>query len=498
MGIKNFFQDPSWTKSEKWFFGVLCLINVVFRFKHLQDPIGWDEAVIFGWVKSWPWSQVFIDYSNIGNHIFHTLLTKASVSTFGYSLAALRLPVLIFGSCLAPLLYLGARKLYCKEVALIASVFVALTPWHVYWSVVARGYIIQSFIVLLWFFYTLLIFRSATPTKKQNAFWIILCVLAFYVLPTTLWTVPGFFAAVILDLYTRKDQGIYSKSLHLFKLFAFAAPIVALLYGLTFIDKGSRGEVSHYILNPDGSWSSILFLVKRSIDYFFWSTGPLQSYLSMLAIVALCWGLLKRDLVAWFLIPTLMVAFVISLLVKSVPLRAFTFLSPMIFLSLAILLHDLIKIITGLFKVDVVKVCRGFVVAVAAIMVWGIVRMDLIPVPGEEDRIDQDREVVEYISKNLNRGSDKFVGFYPQLGYWATRQSFNWKPYRVSKKPSRSDEVVQRVFFIVRTVRDNLDIGLLRLEREASDKLIQRLDLTQPKFVKSFGSTEMYYFNVRQ
>ena len=69
-----------------------------------------------------------------------TLLMGAAIRSFGVSEWSLRLAPALVGVASLPILYFLVRQLFDRHVALIATLLLAISPWHLYWSQTARFY----------------------------------------------------------------------------------------------------------------------------------------------------------------------------------------------------------------------------------------------------------------------------------------------------------------------------------------------------------------------
>ena len=67
----------------------------------------------------------------------------------------MRLPAVFFGIASVPALAIAARGMVGRKAALLAALFLALSPWHLYWSQNARAYSMVLFfsVILLGAFY---------------------------------------------------------------------------------------------------------------------------------------------------------------------------------------------------------------------------------------------------------------------------------------------------------------------------------------------------------
>jgi hypothetical protein len=111
-----------------------------------------DEAFTWDRFLTGSWGQIFTRY-DANNHILYSILAKLSISTFGVSEFALRLPSVLAGF----FLILGAyavleRTVRSPAIRWIALIALALHPLLLDFSVAARGYGL-SLALLVWAIY---------------------------------------------------------------------------------------------------------------------------------------------------------------------------------------------------------------------------------------------------------------------------------------------------------------------------------------------------------
>ena len=86
-----------------------------------------------------------IDLGSINlNYPIWYLVTHFSVSALGVSEWSARLPAAIVGTLAVPLTYSLLRPICKPLVSSVAVLFIAVSPWHLYWSQNARFYILLS------------------------------------------------------------------------------------------------------------------------------------------------------------------------------------------------------------------------------------------------------------------------------------------------------------------------------------------------------------------
>lgn len=73
-------------------------------------------------------------------HQPYFLITKFVLSNFGNHALLLRFPATVFGILCIPILYFPLKGIFNKSAALLAVFLIAISPWHIYLSQLARWY----------------------------------------------------------------------------------------------------------------------------------------------------------------------------------------------------------------------------------------------------------------------------------------------------------------------------------------------------------------------
>jgi len=123
---------------------VIVIAGLLLRLLTLSQPMRYDESITYLEFVRLPVSQALSHYDYPNNHLFHTLLAKASVAAFGNSPWAIRLPSFLAGIALIPLSYGMARTLYGARVAIISAALVASSGMLSMFATNARGYSIEA------------------------------------------------------------------------------------------------------------------------------------------------------------------------------------------------------------------------------------------------------------------------------------------------------------------------------------------------------------------
>ena len=84
-----------------------------------------------------------------GHPPLYFILLHPWLMTFGTSLTSMRLPSVLLGTASVILLFFVARREYSTRTSLFAAALVALNGHHIFWSQMARMYVLAGFLVLL-------------------------------------------------------------------------------------------------------------------------------------------------------------------------------------------------------------------------------------------------------------------------------------------------------------------------------------------------------------
>ena len=154
-------RDDAWTSAEplgpfsRRQLGWMLLFTVLaaaLRLTRLGEWSLWiDEAHTFRDVIA-P-SEMFWDYGT-ANYPLSYLLLRSFTEMFGMlasdlSPEIMRLPFVFFGIASVPAVAIVARGMVGSSAALLAALFLAFSPWHIYWSQNARSYSMALFFCLI-------------------------------------------------------------------------------------------------------------------------------------------------------------------------------------------------------------------------------------------------------------------------------------------------------------------------------------------------------------
>jgi len=122
--------------------GLVCILVLALglRLIQLNSGLWFDEIVTLVDYVRLPTADLLTTYSSLNNHILFSLLAKVSVTCFGESPWALRLPAVLFGvGSVAATWWLG-RQVVSRGESLLAALFLTCSSHHIWFSQNARGY----------------------------------------------------------------------------------------------------------------------------------------------------------------------------------------------------------------------------------------------------------------------------------------------------------------------------------------------------------------------
>ena len=170
---------------------------------------------------------------------FYFYLQSLSISIFGQSISALRLTSALGGALTVAALYFSGRAFFGKRVALLASIFLAGSHFHMHFSRIGLNNIWDGF----WFVLVLGLLWWGVQNKRRNAFLLAGIALGigqyFYVSARLLYPIIFAWAAIVALSDRKFFRRITGNLLYLL----LASLIVYLPLGLS------------YLRNPDDFWA---------------------------------------------------------------------------------------------------------------------------------------------------------------------------------------------------------------------------------------------------
>lgn len=155
---------PSSRLQNRIFFGLLILATLL-RLYHLNQGIWFDEMLTH--VNYMPLSvgEIIGTYKDPNNHLLFSILARISLSIFGDSVWAFRLPAVLFGIGSIAAVFYFSRRATSTTVSLFAVALMTLSYHHIWFSQNARGYTALLFFTLISSTFFLDALRQNKPRK---------------------------------------------------------------------------------------------------------------------------------------------------------------------------------------------------------------------------------------------------------------------------------------------------------------------------------------------
>ena len=218
---------------------IILAAGILLRiFSFGYGSLEYDEIWTLTYYVPGSWLSIFTDLATPNNHPLHSLLAKISLGIFGKSIAALRLPALLAGCALMPLLWYTVHKIKPGSGAgLITVAWSSFYGYSLYYSQAARGYSMQMFLVAATFLTMWLLYQKPDSIK-----YVILLILSAICCCFTITSgliyvcaLAGAFAICYLMQKTDSRYNLFSKKYRYFWYVSCAFLLFALLwYGLNF------------------------------------------------------------------------------------------------------------------------------------------------------------------------------------------------------------------------------------------------------------------------
>ena len=292
----------------KYLFILIILLGAVLRFYNLGTASFWYDEICSIDQATRSLSSLFFGFQH--DPPFYHLLLKYWIKLFGISEFAVRMLSYIFSVISLYLAYRVGEIIFNKKIAIIATLLLALSPFHIFYSQEARYYMLSFFLVLLsvYIFLKILI----TNRKRDYYFICIINTIGLYTNPLSLCII---IVESIIFLFTRRS--VYKKLWivsQLVSLIIFLFWAVPALYSISmdYAFFKIRIEDAQMTLNLQGAVSLFKLLIDTFETFIF---GGFRYGGSDYYLVVGANEYVHRFLIIWiqltylFLLPYLIIAF---------------------------------------------------------------------------------------------------------------------------------------------------------------------------------------------
>ncbi len=290
------------SRAQTAIFAGLILGAAALRLYSLDIGIWYDEMLTYVRYMSLSVGQIVSTYDDANNHVLFTVLARLSLSAFGDSVWALRLPAVGFGvASIAALYYLGRRVINTRE-SLLAVALMTVSYHHIWFSQNARGYTALLFFTILSSAWLMDAIRQGSP-RKWLLYSVAVALGAFTHLTMGLVVLAHFAiwaAAAFRGVPYRWNGVVYGFILVGLLTFLAYALVLPSVVGGALLNSGLQG--------PDSEWTNPLWALMEVVNGL--QVGFAGGGIAVVAVAVFAIGLgdflRKRSaMAALFLIPTL-------------------------------------------------------------------------------------------------------------------------------------------------------------------------------------------------
>ena len=285
---------------------VILFTGVVLRLYQLGAESLWYDEAISTWAAHQSPSQILEVSKGDNNFFSYYLFLHYWVALFGDAEYSVRLPSALAGIWAIFIMYRVGCQLFSRNEALIASLVLALSPLHVYYSQEARVYEIMTLLSLLSFYFFLKVLKKGY-LRAQAGY--VLCTSTlmyshvyglFVVLAQNLYLVTAFLISKPFRLREEsRKPGLGGWVFLQVLLFLLYVPGLVLLAG--------------WVLDPKGrEWIEPPSIGVVYSDVVIYAGSPLLLMLLLVLSLLAAAGLIREDadgrkklwlLLTWFLVP---------------------------------------------------------------------------------------------------------------------------------------------------------------------------------------------------
>lgn len=127
----------------------LFILAAGLRLYGLETGIWFDEMLTHVYYMPLTVGQIVSTFDDANNHVLFTIAAKLSITAFGDTVFAFRLPAALFGIASVIVLYAFARQVSTPFVALFSVALITVSYHHIWFSQNARGYTALLFFALI-------------------------------------------------------------------------------------------------------------------------------------------------------------------------------------------------------------------------------------------------------------------------------------------------------------------------------------------------------------
>ncbi len=364
-------------------------------------------AALLRFYKLGAWSYWIVEYYSLESSLRpyvqnltkpFWLITKSSLDVFGITATSLRLPPFIFGVFGVLALYFPFKAIFGKRVALLTGFFMAISPWHIYLSQLARWYsllLVVSTTALISFYFFI---------ERNSLRYLVLSIAAFgfaFLLHLT----AGFIVMIgvsylffLSRIKTLQPERFDTKKINILFIVLILGAIVLMPKFLEFV------KVWNEIQLRDGYWGTTPANFSQKVLYHL---TPTMGFASLLGVVLLLFSGGRKGLfVSIFAMLPGALLLIATLLKTNVSTKYIFFTLPALLLGASFLC---------VYVIDQTEKYKGLVaVAVIGLVAIPSLKTDFLYFSSGYGNRDRLTEAVQHIQQNWHSNDQIFpLYFFP-------------------------------------------------------------------------------------
>jgi len=268
---------------------IILILGFILRLVNLNQSLWLDEAVQAITSKG-SFLGLFTELHGDFHPPLYHFLMWGWVHLFGNGEIAMRLPSVFFGTATIYVVCLIAKKLLAKKskFPLIAALFLATAPFHIYYSQEARTYAMTVFLAALSTYWFIKMINKSGQRQKSSFFYILSTVLLLY---ADYYGLFVFLAQIIAGMIILRKK-ITKVLLHYVSVFLLFLPCLPLLW--IQLKTGSQATA---FLPEWGRLVNLSFWKALPLTFIKFSIGRItifnkKIYAAVAAVLFLSYGLI--------------------------------------------------------------------------------------------------------------------------------------------------------------------------------------------------------------
>lgn len=430
---------------------LLVLAGAVLRIALLFEPVTYDEAHAFIRFSERPFADILSDYSLPGNHILHTLLVRSSTALLGVGTWQIRLPALVAGLAALPLLYLFARAMFNRYIAMLALALAAGSGPLIELSALARGY------SLSWVFFLLALLMGRYLAKRDSVIAALLLglvnALGFWAVPTMLYATAMVYVWVLFYIVGKYDSTVRRRLGRVLLSVVFFLVFAAALYAPVMLGH-DVAQLFYHPMMGDNSWEAFSAShYGATVDLWIWISETGSNWVSLIGMLGLLYAIYVSSKYRSLLVALVAGAVPLVIVQRLVgPPQTWAYAILIFHIGSAIAIFYLLKLIEDRFVPSFSKRLRTQVASVVLVAGFGTAAMFALFRPSRIERFGDAARAARFIAPTLGP-QDRVMAEFP----WDAPLDFYLRAAHIGPQAMRRDPSPEGTLYIVASPADGQD-----------------------------------------